>query len=500
VTKPAGLVTGDVLVAQVTSDGAPSVAAAPSGWSPVITPLAVGSSARVFAYSHVVADASSEPASWTWQLSVANKWNAGVTAFRGVNTSTPFDSAAATRVNASPSASVTVPEVITTVAGAVLVGGVGVNNGTLAVSQPSGWTETFESSGAQVAEMATQARPAAGATGPATWTLGVSQSAAGWARALRPASAGGTTTPPPTTTPPVAAFTASPASGTAPLVVRFTDTSAGSPTAWAWDFGDGSTATAQNPEHTFAAEGSYTATLRSTNSAGTSAPATQTITVSPATQPPPAGGGAGIVVQASSKTASPAEVTSVRVDKPAGLASGDVVIAQLTVDDAPSISAAPAGWDPVITPLAVSSSARVFAYYHVVADATVEPASWSWQLSAAKKWNAVATAFRGVDTSTPFDSVASARVNTSVLSSVTVPGLTTATAGAMLVGGVGVNSATNSVTQPSGWTESAEAGGGQVAELAHQLRATAGVTGTATWTLSPSFAAGGWMRALRPAA
>jgi PKD repeat protein len=284
------------------------------------------------------------------------------------------------------------------------------------------------------------------------------------------------------------------------LAVRFTDTSTGTPTAWAWDFGDGSTSTLQNPEHAYAAAGSYTVTLRSTNAAGTSAPATQTITVSPATTPPPAGGGAGISVRASSGTVSTSAVTSVRVDKPAGLASGDVVIAQLTVDDAPSISAAPAGWTPVITPLAVNSSARVFAYYYVVTDPAAEPASWTWTLSGAEKWNAVATAFQGVDPATPFDSVASTRVNTSVLSSVTVPSLTTTMAGAVLVGGVGVNSGTNSVTQPSGWTEAAEAGGGQVAELAHQLRPTAGATGTASWTLSPSYAAGGWMRALRPAA
>ena len=38
--------------------------------------------------------------------------------------------------------------------------------------------------------------------------------------------------------PPVASFTGSPASGTAPLTVNFTDSSSGSPTGWAWFFGD----------------------------------------------------------------------------------------------------------------------------------------------------------------------------------------------------------------------------------------------------------------------
>ena len=39
--------------------------------------------------------------------------------------------------------------------------------------------------------------------------------------------------------------------------VQFTDTSMGSPTSWQWDFGDGSTSTAQNPSHSYAKKGFY---------------------------------------------------------------------------------------------------------------------------------------------------------------------------------------------------------------------------------------------------
>lgn len=52
-------------------------------------------------------------------------------------------------------------------------------------------------------------------------------------------------------------FAADPASGKAPLAVRFEDRSIGGPTAWAWDFGDGTTANVQNPTHTFTTAGSY---------------------------------------------------------------------------------------------------------------------------------------------------------------------------------------------------------------------------------------------------
>ncbi|OPX65548.1 MULTISPECIES: PKD domain-containing protein [unclassified Methanoregula] len=57
------------------------------------------------------------------------------------------------------------------------------------------------------------------------------------------------------------AFTADPASGKAPLTVRFTDRSIGSPTAWAWDFGDGTNSTDQNPVHVFTRTGTFDVTL-----------------------------------------------------------------------------------------------------------------------------------------------------------------------------------------------------------------------------------------------
>jgi PKD repeat protein len=69
-------------------------------------------------------------------------------------------------------------------------------------------------------------------------------------------------------TPPVAQFVGSPTSGCAPLAVQFTDQSTGSPTSWAWDFGDGGTSTLQNPSHTYAGTGSFTVTLTAMNAQG----------------------------------------------------------------------------------------------------------------------------------------------------------------------------------------------------------------------------------------
>ncbi|AKB36579.1 cell surface protein [Methanosarcina siciliae C2J] len=68
---------------------------------------------------------------------------------------------------------------------------------------------------------------------------------------------------------PVAAFTADVTGGTVPLNVNFTDQSAGSPTSWNWDFGDGANSTEQNPSHTYTSAGNYTVNLTVENAAGT---------------------------------------------------------------------------------------------------------------------------------------------------------------------------------------------------------------------------------------
>ena len=66
----------------------------------------------------------------------------------------------------------------------------------------------------------------------------------------------------------MAFFTMRPMSGIAPLTVAFTDRSMGTPLAWEWNFGDGTTSTEQNPVHTYTGTGTYTVTLRVFNHGG----------------------------------------------------------------------------------------------------------------------------------------------------------------------------------------------------------------------------------------
>jgi PKD repeat protein len=74
---------------------------------------------------------------------------------------------------------------------------------------------------------------------------------------------------------PTAAFAVS---GTEPTY-NFTDQSTGNPTSWAWNFGDGNSATGQNPTHTYSQAGTYTVTLTVTDANGCTNTTTQQVSI-----------------------------------------------------------------------------------------------------------------------------------------------------------------------------------------------------------------------------
>jgi PKD repeat protein len=78
--------------------------------------------------------------------------------------------------------------------------------------------------------------------------------------------------------PPTALFSAAPLTGSAPQAVHFNESSAGNPTSWNWDFGDGQTSNAQNPpDHLYTKLGTFHVSLVVSNDGGNSAPFTQAI-------------------------------------------------------------------------------------------------------------------------------------------------------------------------------------------------------------------------------
>jgi len=67
-----------------------------------------------------------------------------------------------------------------------------------------------------------------------------------------------------------ASFSFSPVSPAVGQTVQFTDTSAGTPTSWQWNFGDGGTSTSRNPSHAYTMVASFAVTLTVRNSSGSS--------------------------------------------------------------------------------------------------------------------------------------------------------------------------------------------------------------------------------------
>ena len=229
----------------------------------------------VFAYYRVVG--SADPATYTWTLSTAVKWGGGATAYRGVDNTTPLDSAVATAVNTSYTAT------------------------SIAVAQRDHREQRRD---ADRRPRLRQLQPGRSRP-PAGPNAGKPPAARSPNRPTGPSPPPAPPAPPPGhSAPPKPSQPGGPPSNRAgsrrppgrrsgrvvhrhpdlrygAVAVSFTDTSTGGPTSWAWEFGDGGTATTQNPSHTYTAAGTYTARLTATN-AGGSTSSTRTITVNPA--------------------------------------------------------------------------------------------------------------------------------------------------------------------------------------------------------------------------
>ena len=87
---------------------------------------------------------------------------------------------------------------------------------------------------------------------------------------------------PPTNVPPVATVSATPTTGNIPLTVNFGGTgstdSDGNITSYAWNFGDGGTATGSTTSHTYTTAGAYSVVLTVTDNDGATDTADVTIT------------------------------------------------------------------------------------------------------------------------------------------------------------------------------------------------------------------------------
>jgi PKD repeat protein len=284
---------------------------------------------------------------------------------------------------------------------------------------------------------------------------------------------------------PTASFVAAPTDGAAPLSVRFTDTSTGSPTGWLWDFGDGTTSTDQSPTHTYQEPGTYTVTLVARNDLGAGPAADQTITVSP----PPSS--AGIVRLSTASAVSTTPDPSLTIPTPTGTQAGDVLVTCLTMNGS-SLAAAPAGWIRVAAPTGVSNP-RVYGYYKVAGDSEPSSSEWTFRSTVTSSGGTARySGVRGIDGSASTATGSSSTV-------ATVPGTTASVAGDMLVGCMAINSRLTEIdiVAPPGLEEAWDLAGKR-SEYGDELLTEAGPTGPRTWTFTSTRPWSGWLVALEP--
>jgi acid phosphatase len=197
-----------------------------------------------------------------------------------------------------------------------------------------------------------------------------------------------------------------------------------------------------------------------------------------------------------SSVANPSATNVVTVPKPAGTTAGDLLVACLATNGTNvSTGGAPAGWS-AITVVSTLNNPKLFGYYRIAG--LTEPGSYSWVLSASATNGAGIARYSGVDPTAPIDGAPASGSGLSG-SPPSVPGVTAASAGAMLVGCLGINSGSTSVAiaSPSGMSEAWDVGGKRH-EFADELLPAAGPSGARAWSLSSGRDWVGWLAPLRP--
>ena len=187
---------------------------------------------------------------------------------------------------------------------------------------------------------------------------------------------------------------------------------------------------------------------------------------------------------------------------PAGVVSGDVLLAVVDVGSTNS-STAPAGWTLVRSDATTTSGSVTaqYVYYHVAGGG--EPSSYTWTFGGKTGVAGAMLAYSGVDTTNPIDAH-SGQAGTTKSVSITAPSVTATVSGDMLVGLFGIH-AQHTIAPAASMVERTDIaqvkGGGQkvTSETADALLSTAGATGARVATADSSGYGIGQLIALKPA-
>jgi hypothetical protein len=213
-------------------------------------------------------------------------------------------------------------------------------------------------------------------------------------------------------------------------------------------------------------------------------------------RPAPAAGSYATITGRTATKAETASGTSITGDLTGiGVQTGDYVVAQFSMSCTVAQFTGPGGSWVQIVPPTVNSTSEIVAAYAMFNPGSAPVGTSS---AAAGRQTCLMQAWSGVDPTTPIDVAA-------VLTSGTLPlaltGVTTVTPGALLLSGTCADFSTGTWTFPASMTAviNHTSGTGRGAALAQETIASAGPTGTRTWTASTLQACVGYTIALRPA-
>ena len=191
VTRPATVVTGDLLLASIAIRGTSTITA-PAGWTLIRNDVNANNLRHATWWRFATA---SDPTAWTWTFSAGRLAAGAIHAYGGVAATNPIDASSGS-ANAS-STSLTATGVTTTTANDLLVAFYSMTTDAT-ITPPAGMTERGEQPGSApgrttVLEGSDAALGAAGPTGARVATASRAQTSVGQLIALRPAAGG----PPP---------------------------------------------------------------------------------------------------------------------------------------------------------------------------------------------------------------------------------------------------------------------------------------------------------------
>ncbi len=476
VTVPATVAAGDTLVLTASMGNATS-GTAPSGWT------RVGDETNTSALRSGVwvrrATASDAGSPVTVTMEATHKIALSVTAYRGVDASTPISSSSFS--SESNTASHTTPAV-TVPAGSWVVSVWNDKSSNTAWSVPGSVklrTAAYTAGGGSVTEAVADSDGArTGAVDGTTATATASGSRAlSWSLVLAPAS-GGT---PPANTPPKAAFTDACTGLTCQLDAGSSTDADGTVTSWTWSFGDGAGDQGATVGHTYANAGTYDVRLVVTDDRGATDTLTRSVTVTTPSQ-------GSTVAYVDSATRS-GNLVAPAVTVPGGTQAGDTLVLNATMGNATSAQA-PAGWTR-IGEEAGSSTVRSTVWVRTATsgDAGSQVAV---TMDAIHKAALTLSVYRGVATG----QVAATSATDASTTSHTTPGVTVPP-GAWVLSVWGDKGATTAWTTPASVTGRSQvynSGGGAVSQAAADSGGprSGAVAGTTATTDASSARAVSW--------